>query len=61
MGDIGAMQTPEELRVDLENVRGICRTFIQQQFKLTGFDEVSNVVIGVKPFASGLDTLTDFD
>ena len=36
MSGAGAVQIPEELLIDLEVVRGICRTFIQEQFKKIG-------------------------
>ena len=36
MSGAGELQIPEELRVNLEVLRGICRTFIQEQFKVIG-------------------------
>ena len=36
MSGVGGVQIPSELGIDLEVVRGVCRTFIQEQFKTIG-------------------------
>ena len=50
MSGAGAVQIPSELGIDLEVVRDVCRTFIQEQFKKIG---ARNAILGL---SGGIDS-----
>ena len=50
MSGAGAVQIPSELDIDLEVVRDICRTFIQEQFKTIG---AKHAILGL---SGGIDS-----
>lgn len=50
MSGASAIQIPSELDIDLEVVRNVCRTFIQEQFKLIG---AKHAILGL---SGGIDS-----
>ena len=50
MSGVGAAQIPSELSIDLEVVRNVCRSFIQEQFKSIG---ARNAILGL---SGGIDS-----